>query len=86
MKIELKSINEQLKKITACKDNRLDIEKKDFSNLDCLFPLESENDLINIENQIQSTPTYRKKLVRKYFLVLYYLVNSLIITANIFLR
>ncbi|KAF0705833.1 DUF4806 domain-containing protein [Aphis craccivora] len=49
MKIELKSINEQLKKITAY----------------CLFPLESENDLINIENQIQSTPTYRKKLVKE---------------------
>ncbi|XP_029348617.1 uncharacterized protein LOC115035108 [Acyrthosiphon pisum] len=65
MKIELKSINEQLKKITAFKDNCLDIEKEDFSNLDCLFPLESENDLINIENQIQSTPTYRKKLVKE---------------------
>ena len=48
MKIELKFLNEELKKITASKDNHLDIEKEDFSNLDCSFPLESENDLINI--------------------------------------
>lgn len=86
MKIELKSLNEELKKITASKDNHLDIEKEDFSNLDGLFPLESENDLINIENQIQSSPTYRKKLVSKHFLVFYYLVNSLTIAPNIFLR
>jgi len=36
MKIELKSINEQLKKITAFKDNCLDIENDGFSNLDCV--------------------------------------------------
>jgi len=40
----------------------VDIEKEDYSNLDCLFPLENESDVIQIENQIQSTPAYRKKI------------------------
>lgn len=63
MKIELKAINEQLKKLMSSKKCDLDIDKEDYSNLDCLFSLDNENDLLSIENQIQSRPIYRKKLV-----------------------
>jgi len=64
MKMEIKSISEQLKLMNSTQEKQIiDSNPTTYSSLDCLFPLTTENDIISIDNQIQSSPSYRKKLL-----------------------
>lgn len=63
IKIELKAIHEKLKRFTESEGNIND-DGVHFTNLECIFPIQNSEDLNEIENQIKSSGSYKKKLVR----------------------
>ncbi|KAL5240915.1 hypothetical protein ACI65C_008325 [Semiaphis heraclei] len=70
LKYEVKSLNEKLDlvlKILERVEEGKSLQKDheyEYSNLDCLFPIDSETDLISLDDQLKTDAVYREKMVK----------------------
>lgn len=69
IKYEVKSLNEKLDlvlKILERVEEGKSLQKHneyEYANLDCLFPIDSETDLISLDDQLRTDAAYREKMV-----------------------
>jgi len=76
LKHSIRNINEKLTLVVERQSSRYVQESNDltldYSNLDCLLPIDEEDTLNNIEEQLGTDKTYHASLVSNFLIFFYW--------------